>query len=632
MLLNPPVSEQAQEWQREREEYQKKRDREDRKQEKDRAKWIAKLHANPDIVRNPPSLKPGQFSNDQYWLLGEIEGKGLRKSRGQGADWEALIPEFGAEVAAAYRDAALAHWRNYMPGLRSDGADTGSIPYALIFAMAGLAIEAHEAANFPQNLMNEEITLAYRYITKELNGFPEWFGPLYNAFPKQGFEAIWRELIWELENSTPDQAMHYILHDLVYYAPWLHSRLAPSIHDWLRINEAPNWDSLRYCLHILIGGSVAGAGLAELARGKIVGSTTADHLPNWYALWVDSDPDNAIPNLAAKLNGQKATNASLFAQKFITALMGERRGNGPSLGGYRTATHLKSLYGLMHRFIKSQEDIQRAGKGVYSPELRDDAQDARNRLFNLLTEIPGKAVYTALIELTRDHPDPSYHHWMRVRARDRAIEDSDLEAWEPNQVSDFASGLEMSPATNRQLFDLTVSRLTDFKNWLEGGNDSLAATYAKADSEAEMRNVVANWLNTHAKGRYTCAQEAELANAQRPDIWVQHVGVASAVPIELKLLDKSWSGPKLCERLRNQLAGDYLREASAGCGVMLLVSRGKEANRRWRIAGKTVPLAEVANALTAYWNGIAPEFPSVESIKIMSVDLAARSKRSQIGL
>lgn len=65
-----------------------------------------------------------------------------------------------------------------------------------------------------------------------------------------------------------------------------------------------------------------------------------------------------------------------------------------------------------------------------------------------------------------------------------------------------------------------------------------------------------------------------VSHCQRMDIWLQNTTVRSPVPIELKLLTKSWSGPVLCARLRNQLAGDYLREESARCGVMLLVWQG----------------------------------------------------------
>ncbi len=110
------------------------------------------------------------------------------------------------------------------------------------------------------------------------------------------------------------------------------------------------------------------------------------------------------------------------------------------------------------------------------------------------------------------------------------------------------------------------------------------------------------------------------------DIWLHNTNVRSPVPIELKLLDKGWTGPKLCERLRNQLVGDYLREESAGCGVMLLVWQGRNPEKRWTINGRRVRLSEIANALKLYWQSIADKFTGVEAVDVVVIDLAMRAR------
>jgi len=92
---------------------------------------------------------------------------------------------------------------------------------------------------------------------------------------------------------------------------------------------------------------------------------------------------------------------------------------------YQTVDHLKNLYVLMHRFIRAQEDIERAGKGACSPTLRDNAQDARNNLFNMLSSAPGAETYAAIKALAKEHPEPSYRKLMVRRARERAIADAD---------------------------------------------------------------------------------------------------------------------------------------------------------------------------------------------------------------
>ncbi len=631
ILLNPPVSEMMRKYEEKHAEYLRKQEEKTRENKQARDIWLAELSANPERVRNPPNLEPGEWTNDQYRLLREIRGSSLKTSRSEGANWQALIPDFGDAVARAYRDAAINHWRYYMPTLPSEGViRDNSTPYSLIFAMTGLEIEAAETADFPHHLNESQARHALRYITWELNGFPSWFERISQAFPALVNQAVMQELIWELENTSSDEPMHYILSDLVYHAPWLHTFMAPVLLEWLEANPTCINTNRHYFLHILVNGGTDPAKLADLASREIAQINDPDSIPWWYAVRVDCDPVNGIPEVEQWLSSVDEEAASHAAQIFVTALMGGShvRGGGPNIGRFRTAEHLKSIYVLMHRYIRAKEDINRADGGVYSPELRDDAQDARNRLFNLLSEIPGKASYTVIKQLTHEHPDPDYRPWMAKRAYKRAEEDGDLEPWTAEQVSTFNQLQTITPATHRQLFNLAVQRLHDLKNWLELGNDSPWQTWQRADDETEMRKLIAGWLNLKCHEQYTTAQEPELANSQRMDIWLHNTNVHSPVPIELKLLDKGWSGSKLCERLRNQLAGDYLREESAGCGVMLLVSQRIDRDRRWMVSGQKVRLSELASAMKSYWQGISGEYPGVEEISVIVIDLTQREQVS----
>jgi len=627
-LLNPPVSETMRRHAEEEAEYQRKQKEEEEREKQARDTWIANLRANPDRVCNPPNLKPGEFTNDQYWLMLELQDHRSATDPSEYADWEALIPDFGKAVAQAYRDAAVNHWRHYLPNLQSEGAQNNSTPLSLIFAMAGLEVEASENGEFPGNLDEAQVRHALRYITWELNGFPRWLERMHQAFPDLVEESVIKELLWELENTDADKPMHYILHDLVYHAHWLHASIAPVILEWVETNPTRINTNLHYCLHILVNGGTDTARLAELAIQQITLTNDPDNISWWYALLVDCEPINGIPEVEKWLSDLNEEVAPRAAQVFITTLMGDRhmREGGPYFSRFREAEHLKSLYVLAHRYVRAKEDINRTGAGVYSPELRDDAQDARNRLFNLISEIPGKASYTVIKQLANEHPDPDYRPWMTKQAYKRAEEDGDLESWSAEQVSAFDKSQTITPETHRQLFDLTVHRLLDLKNWLERGNDSPWQTWQRANEETEMRTLIAGWLNQQCREQYTTAQEPELANSQRMDIWLHNTNVRSPVPIELKLLDKGWSGPKLCERLRNQLAGDYLREESAGCGVMLLVWQGRKLRKRWDINKHRVGLGELACALKLYWQGIADEFPGVEAIDVVVIDLAMRAQ------
>lgn len=438
--LDPKPSPAMEKMDAENREWERQREAQEREEKQNHADWVRQLKENPDRVHHPVGLKPGEFSVDRYHLLVSASG-GHMAERENGANWHRLIPEFGEAVARAYRDAAVAHWRAYQPGLRSEGANTGSIPCSLIFAMAGLAIEASENSAFAQRLTSDEARHAFRYVTWELNGFPSWFEPIYRAHPAIGFEAVKKELVWELEHSGPSDPLHHILHDILYHAPWLHAEVAPLILDWLREHTMPNADGLRYCLGLLTGGGAMPSALVELAVRKIQGTAFEEQRPRWFALWMDTDPAAAIPALEATLEGLPPDEASAFAQQFVVGLLGDRHGTGTRFGAYRNAQNLKTLYVLMHRYICVADDIERAGKGVYSPTLRDNAQNARNTLFNMLASAPGAEAYAAIKELEQEHPEPEYRRWMARRARERATIDADEPLWTVGQVRAFAQDI-----------------------------------------------------------------------------------------------------------------------------------------------------------------------------------------------
>jgi hypothetical protein len=178
--------------------------------------------------------------------------------------------------------------------------------------------------------------------------------------------------------------------------------------------------------------------LASLAAEKTKSQVSIEHRPRWFALWVDTDPIRAIPALERTLANLSAADASTFAQQFAVGLLGDRHGSGARVGAYRNAENLKNLYLLMHRYIRVENDIERANKGAYSPTLRDDAQHARDALFNMLVQVPGADTYAAIKALASEHPEPGHRGCIAERARERATMDADEPLWTIEQVGDFA--------------------------------------------------------------------------------------------------------------------------------------------------------------------------------------------------
>lgn len=589
-----------------------------------RRRWIEGLRADPSRVLRSESVDPGQMTYNQLYLLEATQND--NGNRWQGDNWRSLISTFGEGVATSYRDAAIEHWRHYSPALASEGVDTSRVPSVLIFGLAGLEMEAEQVAEFPTHLSDDELRLAMRYVPRELNGFPTWVEKAFHYRPEVVVNAMLQELSWDLGREEAPRP--YMLQDIVYDAPWLHAHIADWIIGWLEGNSTRDAMVLRQAIFIAKS-TIDNERLLNLARTKVEIEAPVAERAKWFALWVDMAANDALPGLESWLASLPPAAASTSAQHFIIELLGSSSSAnlGTRFDSYRTPTHLKRLYELMYQHIRVEEDINRVGGGVYSPGLRDDAQDARDGLFKALCEIPGKQTYLALTELAEDHPNARARAWMLRLACERAEHDGDIEDWSDDQLREFDSGQAMTPATNAQLFLITVQRLIDIRSWLEDGDDSPYKTWQRVEAETEMRNLITGRLNDLAHGRYSCTQENEMPNAQRPDIWVQRPDL-TPVPIELKLLDNGWSGPSLCERLRNQLAGDYLRAEGGGRGVMLLLWQGRVPDRKWQIDDCLVDLDGLEDALQKYWHSVASDWPTIEEVRVIVIDLARRGHRS----
>lgn len=625
-LLKPEISEAMKDYEEELKTRREQAEKRKEEREESKKQWIAHLRNNPSEVVTP-SAGEGEITNNHVWLLDEIRKNSVDASCLYCTNWKSLIPEFGNEVALAYKDFCMNYWRCYKPRLKSEHDVDNSISDALLIALSGLEIEANEVSDFPNYLDTNDLNTALRYITRDTHGFPSWFERMHRVFPKATEDAVWKELVWELETSCSEGSLSHILQDLIHHTPWLHEFMAGRLLDYLMGRTSPLTIRKEYCVKILIEGGVESGKLATLAD-KYIALNADDYkeVAWWFALLVDNDADNGIPKFEDWLSGLNNTDAQQQAAAiFITGLLGGTYTQKTvyNAGKFKTASHLKTLYVLMHKYIKLSDDIQRAGKGVYSPTIRDDAQDARDRLLSYLVETPSKENYYVLKQISKEHQDSSHKLLLQKRAYEMAERYGDITPWSAQQFKDFYKSKVLPPQTHRQLFELAVQQLKALKNWVENGNDSPWLTWQKAEEENEVRTLVAGYLNQHRGGHYTIAEEPELANEQRMDIWLANSKIQSPVPIELKLLDKNWSGAKLCERLRNQLVGDYLREKTAGCGIFLLVSLNQ--TKSWRIDGKTVSVDDLASALKRYWQTISDQYTGVEEIEVIVIDLKKRA-------
>lgn len=619
-LLKPPKGAHAQfrrqaaAWKRQSEKAAKKE-----AAAKERAKQI--LAGRVEGIRDPG--KPGVISGDQHYLLDQMRGAEGQHNRWTEGNWRSLIEEFGHEVAVAFRDGAVGYWRQNSPLLRSQGAAANTTPLSTIFGLTGLAIEARETIAWPSSLGSEEAEIATRYALQELNGFPVWLPLLHKAFPSQVLDILLQEIKYELSSETATEDSHYALANVAWHGDWLWDQIAPLLLPELRAKRV-NTRNLGHLLAIINRSSVADKVIATIASRKANTTRNLIFAPIWFAAWVGADPAAAIPALVARFAGMDdPVQQTKLALAFIVALMGGRSQEGRARQAFRTVEHMKSLYLLMARYIRQQDDIERAGQGVYSPGLRDDAQDARNALVAFIRESPGKEAFLALLEIGRAHPDERSRPWMSYHAKTKAAADADVDAWTPSQVQEFGKSLVATPANHRELWYHAVDKLDALKHDLENGDSSIASILQAVDQETEFRKFLGGWCRDRAVGRYVIPQEEELADAKRPDLRFFGVGFDAPVPIELKLADK-WTGPHLFERLETQLCGDYLRDLRSSRGIFVIVYLGTKAYWDLPNGRRADDFETLVDELQRHWALISNDYPGVEDIRVIGIDLTRR--------
>lgn len=623
-LIDPPppspeeveFEQQNQKWEIER----KAREDKDRKYHDD---WKSYLNSKLKTITAGQIKKPGVLTEALWYLHHQTEKPDDSSSRWTSYNWPSLEREYGKDIAKYYRDGAVNFWRNHKPQIRSEGADLNSTNGTVIFGLTGLEIEANENKGWITSLTPSEVELACRYASFELNGFPTWLPKLFNAHPQEVSDFLWKEIKFQLKNETEDNQFHYILDKVNWTGDWCWDSISPRILSFIK-REPKNLASLETLLKIVMSSNIESNTLKQLSSKKCKQLKSHTHLARWYAVWVAVEPSNAIDNLEKKLSSFDDEKQEQFAMLFLTSLLGGRRTRiSHERNDFKQPIYLKRLYLLMHRHIRLEDDINRVGGGVYSPTLRDDAQDARELLFRELDALKGKDAFYEMQKLALCHPAPHSRKWMLEKVKNHAETDCELGPWKYQQVLDFQHTLERTPKNHLELAELAIFRLKDLKQELEEGDDSIAKTLQKVDDEPEMRNFIAYILRNKSNGRYNVPQEEEMADAKRPDIRFHGNGFDGPVPVELKLAEK-WSGSKLVERLENQLCGDYLRDSRSNIGIFLLVLRKKKSS--WILPnGKANSFSELVIKLGEYWKDISDQFSNITDIKIIGIDLIRRS-------
>ena len=446
-FLNPVKADWQKKYEAQQEKYSKQREEKEELRKNNFIESVVSIKAKPETILDIRHAVTGGINYFQSYLFDYIRSKSKDNHHWCCSNWGVLASDFGDEVALAYKNASISYWRSYhAPLLKSEGSDLSSTAYGFTFALSGVGIENEAIDNWEASLSEIEVKQAIKLALCEMNELPSWFEKLFIAHPVLVSSILMQEIQWLLTNSEEPYSGRYILGQILVNGHYLFETLSRSLFDLISDSNNPSYQINKNILRILTTSKyISNADFASLSERKI--NTNCDNLKGmWWAILISSDAVKGVLLLSEELKKQTNEDATNLAISVLSELSYKR--SDDELSGrksHNTVTSTMALYKLMHLYIREEDDIDRANSGCYSPTSRDEAQDARNNLFNSLKKIPGEETYKALMTIANMWSDIPYRKsWIEHLALQRVIEDADKEAMTETAFNQYSQ--ELNPA------------------------------------------------------------------------------------------------------------------------------------------------------------------------------------------
>ena len=540
--------------------------------------WRANLLANSAAAFSPEN-RATTVSNLYSWL------EAFEQGRNHFNIWDktALTEAFGPDIADRAEGVFREWWRANPLTLWSARpvAEKHQTPHSWLYGLLGVSAEAL-TLGWTASLSPEEAQIAAAYATVEMNDFAPFIADLVQSHPAEVDAVIGDELSAELRVGA-DHNYLPVLNKLTHADNGLKQLLAPRLLTALRswphdfTNETgPRWTQhLEQVLHILCDTS------SEMDRAAIVEECVSRYEDDpagalsltWLKGLFRFDTERGTQVLVAGLGDSNDPSTRERTIASFAVLFGGHDGvvfeiSEPD----RRARALGQLVRCAYACIRPENDADH--EGAYSPDTRDKAENARNFLLSMLLDTPGPEARRIVLALAAEDDFADFSDRLRLLARKRTATDAEFSAFDPEDVLALESRYEAPPRDRDGLFTIMLNRLGDLAYDLAHHDFTDRKTLQNITEETEMQKTLAWRLAARANGAYRVTREEEVADRKEPDIRLLAVKGDQKAVVEVKIADK-WSGPELERALRDQLVGQYLRDANCKAGCLLLTYRGK---------------------------------------------------------
>jgi hypothetical protein len=293
-----------------------------------------------------------------------------------------------------------------------------------------------------------------------------------------------------------------------------------------------------------------------------VNNLTAKDRNFWTQLLAKFDLEKACEYILAFTSNLSTTGEHEDAISLFAAIWGDyftgRQSNFDALETSRRLYLLENLVIRAYQIVKQKNDL--VHEGSYTPNTRDDAQQARSYLLQCLATTNSRRTLTVLYELSAR---PEFEHItdrLKQMATELAAQISELQPLNAVTFRMLDQDRNYLPYDTPSLFAVMNNRLNDFEHHLLNDENSTIDTIRKVEDETELRRNISSWLILNSREAYRVNQEAVVIAEKRTDIRLHSSNLDLYASIELKIDDTrlKWSGTQLRHALVNQLVGQYL--------------------------------------------------------------------------
>jgi len=543
-------------------------------EERDKS-WIdlvAELRTDPTVFDHLSPQTEGSVDSRLFHLWQFVSWRTHSRSRYSIDSLHMVAPIFGPELTRRFGEALIAFAYNRMPfTLSEDAIERRRVTNFDIMALGGLSLAAATIPNWVGTLSPDQAAQAAQLALIELNGFPDYLTALAAVHPEAVRAALLRGVTGQLAAADPNG--HGMLDRLEYADPLLGQLIVPDLVRHLE--DHPEIDALmleKVATVLLRALPIAADGFDETIARRVAETQDPDTAAYYLLILFGLEGDSAVDALRAKMSTLDPAGQAALCSTLLPRLVGSRFNRDVTSPTELSVARLEQLLIMAFEGVRPSEDVERPSGEVYSPDVRDHAQDARNMIFDRLIKVPGEATHAALKRLEQIPDFPIRPDWMRVHALRRAEGDAVLPPWAAEDVMTFERTSDRPPTTTADLQLLARRRIEDIQHDLINGKFTQGDTLQLLPDENSVQRWIATQFEARQKEAYTVQRETHYAEEKEPDITLisRHSGVE--LPIEIKVAD-GMSIKELEAALVTQLCGQYLRHAPTRHGILLLVHK-----------------------------------------------------------